>query len=61
MISDYIVSPVFVENAVAYHKWIIEFSKKPDSLEDFKLDLDNNLKLLNSDYESKRSRLSTRA
>lgn len=55
MISDYIVSPFFVEEAVAYHKWIIEFSKKPESLEDFKLDLDNNLKLLNSDYESKRS------
>ena len=55
MISDYIVSAVFVERAVAYHKWIIEFSKKPDSLEDFKLDLDTNLKLLNSDYESKRN------
>lgn len=55
MISDYIVSPVFVDKAVAYHKWIIEFSDKPDSLENFKIDLDKNLKLLNSDYESKRT------
>ena len=56
MISDYIVAPFFVNKGVVFHKWIIEFSKYPDSLDEFRSDLDNNLKLLNSDYSSKRSK-----
>lgn len=36
------------------HEWIIEFSKRPSSLEDFETVLDDSLRALNSDYEAKR-------
>ena len=36
------------------HKWIIEFVRFPASKSDFMRDLDDSLKKLNSDYESKR-------
>ena len=53
-ISNYIVSPFFVKEGVAIHKWIIEFNKEPHSKNDFMFDLDDSLKKINSDYESKR-------
>ena len=53
-ISNYIVAPFFKNDAVAIHKWIIEFVRFPDSKSDFMIDLDDSLKKLNSDYESKR-------
>ena len=36
------------------HEWIIEFEKKPESLETFKKILDETLRKLNSDYDAKR-------
>lgn len=36
------------------HEWIIEFTKRPSSLEDFETILDDSLQKLNSDYEAKR-------
>ena len=53
-ISNYIVSPFFINEAIAVHKWIIEFNIFPDSKSEFMRDLDDSLKKLNSDYESKR-------
>ena len=53
-ISNYIVSPFFINEAIAVHKWIIEFVRFPASKSDFMRDLDDSLKKLNSDYESKR-------
>ena len=53
-ISNYIVAPFFVKEGVAVHKWIIEFIKEPQSKNDFMVDLDDSLKRINSDYESKR-------
>lgn len=38
------------------HEWIIEFSKPPENLENFKSCLDNNLREINSDYDAKRHR-----
>ena len=53
-ISNYIVAPFFVKEGVAVHKWIIEFIKEPQSKNNFLVDLDDSLKRINSDYESKR-------
>ena len=53
-ISNYIVSPFFINEAIAVHRWIIEFNILPDSKSEFMRDLDDSLKKLNSDYESKR-------
>ena len=36
------------------HEWLIEFENKPESLTAFTTALDQNLKLVNSDYEAKR-------
>lgn len=36
------------------HEWIVEFTKRPSSLEDFETVLDDCLQALNSDYEAKR-------
>jgi len=40
----------------ARHQWMIEFGKKPTSMEDFTLYLDQTLCDINSDYESKRAK-----
>ncbi len=54
-ILDYTAAPVFMdENAKCRHQWLIEFSKKPDSVERFAEILDNELQQINSDYEAKR-------
>ena len=42
------------ENAKCRHQWLIEFSKKPDSVERFAEILDDELQQINSDYEAKR-------
>ena len=36
------------------HEWIIEFKTKPNSIENFRKALDENLQSVNSDYEAKR-------
>lgn len=54
-ILDYTAAPVFMDaNARCCHQWIIEFSKKPESVELFAEILDNELQQINSDYEAKR-------
>ncbi|MFC2100531.1 GH3 auxin-responsive promoter family protein [Bacteroidota bacterium] len=55
IINEYTAAPVyFSEKENAAHEWLIEFEKAPESLDYFAEILDNALKSLNSDYESKR-------
>lgn len=55
MVNDYTAAPVyFSEEGNGAHEWIIEFEKEPESLEKFRLVLDQTLQKLNSDYEAKR-------
>ena len=54
-IIEFTAAPVFLESGKnASHEWLIEFSRKPESIEYFTEILDNALKSLNSDYEAKR-------
>ena len=54
-ILDYTAAPVFMDaNAQCRHQWLIEFAKKPESVEQFAEILDNELQHINSDYEAKR-------
>lgn len=55
-IRNYTVAPLFSHNGTkACHQWLIEWTRKPDSIEDFTLNLDKALQLVNSDYQAKRS------
>ena len=55
MITDYTVSPVFMDGRKSgKHEWMIEFSKAPKNIDYFTELLDNALKSINSDYEAKR-------
>jgi len=57
VVSEYTVAPVFLgKGNKGGHQWVIEFEKKPDSIEAFEILLDNNLKKINSDYEAKRTK-----
>ena len=54
-ISDYTAAPIFMDsNAKCRHQWLIEFTKMPDSINDFERILDSKLQEINSDYEAKR-------
>ena len=54
-IIDYTVAPIFMDGkAKGAHEWIIEFKKAPKDIDYFAELLDNALKSINSDYESKR-------
>ncbi len=54
-VAEYTAGPVYMEiDSRGGHEWIIEFEKKPDSLEKFVEVLDRTLKEVNSDYEAKR-------
>lgn len=54
-VNEYSAAPVFMdENAKCRHQWLIEFAKRPDSIEHFAEVLDKFLKEVNSDYEAKR-------
>ena len=55
-IKDYIVTSVHDENGKVFHHWIIEFVKEPKNKDNFMSCLDKNLRLINSDYDSKRSK-----
>lgn len=56
-VKDYTAAPVFMDDgSSARHQWMIEFSRRPDSTEEFSTILDNALQELNSDYEAKRSK-----
>ena len=54
-VLEYTAAPVFMDgNAKCRHQWLIEFSRRPDSLERFGDLLDEKLQEINSDYEAKR-------
>ena len=54
-VTEYTAAPVFFkENKSGAHEWIIEFENVPSDLTKFNYCLDNALKSLNSDYETKR-------
>ncbi|UAY52015.1 GH3 auxin-responsive promoter family protein [Ferruginibacter albus] len=55
IITDYTAAPVyFSEGSNGAHEWLIEFEKEPADLQQFTIELDNELKAINSDYEAKR-------
>ncbi len=55
VIVDYTVAPIFMEGKIqGSHEWMIEFKKAPKNINYFTELLDNSLKSINSDYESKR-------
>lgn len=54
-IIDYTAAPIFMDGKTkGAHEWLIEFKQPPASIEYFTELLDNALKAINSDYESKR-------
>jgi hypothetical protein len=56
IIKEFTAAPVFFKDkSTGKHQWLIEFEKSPKSLEYFSEVLDNELMLLNSDYEAKRT------
>lgn len=54
-VRDFTAGPVYMkEGKAGAHEWFIEFSKTPDSLDQFRDVLDEELRLVNSDYDAKR-------
>ncbi len=59
-IVDYTVGPIFMDGKdKGAHEWIIEFKKTPQSLNEFRQSLDDNLRAVNSDYDAKRNQDTT--
>ncbi len=56
IVSNYSAAPIYLEiGSQGAHEWVIEFEKFPDDLSKFIEVLDNSIKLVNSDYEAKRT------
>lgn len=54
-VKDYTIAPVYInKGSKGGHKWYIEFIENPADLKAFELVLDNELRLINSDYDAKR-------
>ena len=54
-VLEYTAAPVFMDaEAKCRHQWLVEFTRKPTSLDAFAQALDLRLQQLNSDYEAKR-------
>ena len=54
-VLEYTAAPVFMDaNAKCRHQWLIEFSKRPQDMQQFADLLDKRLQEINSDYEAKR-------
>jgi hypothetical protein len=54
-VKDYTAAPIFMDaNAQCRHQWVIEFAKRPASIDEFASILDRSLQAINSDYEAKR-------
>lgn len=52
---EYTAGPVYMEGGRSgCHEWVVEFLKEPADIEAFKYSLDQELQVLNSDYEAKR-------
>jgi hypothetical protein len=57
VVNDYTAAPVyFSDEGNGAHEWLIEFEKRPESMEHFTTVLDGTLQSLNSDYEAKRTK-----
>ncbi|MBC7947523.1 MAG: GH3 auxin-responsive promoter family protein [Chitinophagaceae bacterium] len=55
IVNDYTAAPVyFSDNANGAHEWLIEFEEEPSDIKAFTQELDDALKMANSDYEAKR-------
>jgi hypothetical protein len=55
IIDDFTAAPKYLEHGKSgSHEWVIEFSKEPDHLEEFAKLLDDEIRKINSDYDSKR-------
>ncbi len=55
IVNDYTAAPVyFSEKSNGAHEWLIEFEKEPEDIQQFATELDEALKIINSDYEAKR-------
>jgi hypothetical protein len=55
IVADYTAGPVFMGTELkGSHEWLIEFEHEPDDLQRFTEILDDTLKSVNSDYETKR-------
>ena len=54
-INEYTVAPIFANDKSGGHQWLIEFVKKPLSLDLFMKEIDTHIKKSNSDYEAKRT------
>lgn len=55
-VREFTAGPIyFDENASAGHEWLIEFDQEPRDVNQFRNELDEMLKSVNSDYEAKRS------
>jgi hypothetical protein len=54
-VKDYTAAPIFMDaDAKCRHQWVIEFVKRPASIDEFASILDRSLQAINSDYEAKR-------
>ena len=54
-VKDYTAAPIFMDSkAKCRHQWVVEFVKRPDSVDEFAMILDRSLQAINSDYEAKR-------
>ena len=55
-VTDYTAAPVYTTSgAKGRHEWVIEFSRRPESVEAFADALDRALQEENSDYQAKRT------
>jgi hypothetical protein len=55
IVKDYTAGPIyFSEQSNGAHEWLIEFEKEPNCIHQFSVQLDEELKRQNSDYEAKR-------
>ncbi len=55
-VKDYFVCPYYMtEKEAGYHEWFIEFDKEDIDLEAFEYKLDQKMRMLNADYDAKRS------
>lgn len=60
VVLEYSAGPVYMAlNEKGRHEWIVEFSKEPDSFDEFCVILDKTLQSVNSDYEAKRTNNTT--
>ena len=56
-VNEYTAGPKYMTDSnQAAHEWVFEFNKKPNNIEKFKEILDENLKIINSDYAAKRNK-----